>query len=170
MNDLWNNRTHMMARWIRLGPVEQQVFDGAYAALALAQARSAPPILLWAEEAARYPFALIAPLKFAPGRRERWFSWALASAVATYRQFGVPAYLDNELYLHGRNIADSSVSAIGECAVVASSFLMRFPRSCVATPSFELEQAFRLRLEAQHGWQFEHSWPNAPETLKYAVV
>jgi hypothetical protein len=111
MNDLWNNRTHMMARWIRLGPVEQHVFDGAYAALALAQARSAPPILLWAEEAARYPFALIAPLKFAPGRRERWFSWALASAVATYRQFGVPAYLDNELYLHGRNIADSSVSA-----------------------------------------------------------
>jgi hypothetical protein len=40
---------------------------------------------------------------------------------------------------------------------------MRFPGSCVATPSFELEQAFRLRLEAQHGWQFDHSWPTELE-------
>ena len=154
----------MMARWIRLGAVERKAFDAACLALAQAQARSAPPILLWAEEAAYYPFALIAPLKFAPGRQSRWFSWALAPVVATYRQFGVPAYLDDEIRLHGRNIADSSVSAIGECAVGASSFLMRFPGNCVATPSFELEQAFRLRLEAQHGWPFEHSWPNAPET------
>ena len=47
----------------------------------------------------------------------------------------------------------------------ASSFLMRFPGSCVATPSFELEQAFRMRLEAQHGWQFDHSWPTQPECI-----
>jgi hypothetical protein len=157
----------MMARWMRLGAVQRPVFDAACASLALAQARSAVPILLWAEEAAYYPFALIAPLKFAPGRRTRWFSWALAPAVATYRQFGIPAYLDDEIRLHGRTIADSSVTAIGECAVAASSFLMRFPGNCVATPSFELEQAFRLRLEAQHGWQFEHSWPNAPETARH---
>jgi len=75
----------------------------------------------------------------------------------------VPAYLDGELYLHGRDIAQSRVLAMGECAVIASSFLMRFPGSCVATPSFELEQAFRLRLEAQHGWQFDHSWPTELE-------
>jgi hypothetical protein len=147
--------------------MQRSVFDAACASLALAQARSAVPIVLWAEEAAYYPFALIAPLKFAPGRRTRWFSWALAPAVATYRQFGIPAYLDDEIRLHGRTIADSSVRAIGECAVAASSFLMRFPGNCVATPSFELEQAFRLRLEAQHGWQFEHSWPNAPEIARY---
>lgn len=160
----------MMARWMRLGAVERAVFDAAVAALALAQARAAPPILLWSEEAAYYPFALIAPLKFAPGRRARWFSWGLASAVATYRQFGVPAYLDDELRLHGRNIAHSSVLEVGECAVVVSSFLMRFPGNCIATPSFELEQAFRLRLEAQHGWQFEHSWPNASEAARHAVA
>ena len=153
----------MTARWIRLGALGQREFDAAYASLAAVQSRTAAPILLWAEEAARYPFALIAPLKFAPGRKDRWLSWGLASAVATYRQFGVPAYLDGEIYLHGRDIASSKVAAIGECAVIASSFLMRFPQSCVATPSFELEQAFRLRLEAQHGWTFDFSWPSARE-------
>ena len=160
----------MAARWIRLGTVGQQEFNATYAAIASAQARSAPPILVWSEEAARYPFALIAPLKFAPGRRERWLSWGLASAVATYRQFGVPAYLDDELYLHGRNIAQTRVALLGECAVLASSFLMRFPGNCVATPSFELEQAFRLRLEAQHGWQFDSSWPSAPERPSVPTV
>ena len=153
----------MKARWIRLGSIGQAQFDAAHASIALAQPRSAPPVLLWGEEAARYPFALVAPLKYAPGRVQRWLSWGLAAAVATYRQFGVPAYLDDELYLHGRDIAQSRVIALGECAVIASSFLMRFPGSCVATPSLELEHAFRLRLEAQHGWQFDHSWPTAPE-------
>jgi hypothetical protein len=46
---------------------------------------------------------------------------------------------------------------------IRSAFLLQFPGSCVATPSRELEQAFRLRLEAQHGWQFDHSWPTEPE-------
>jgi len=159
----------MLARWIRLGALAQREFDSAYASLAAVQPRSAPPILLWGEEAARYLFALIAPLKFVPGRKDRWLSWGLASAVATYRQFGVPAYLDGEIYLHGRDIAASKVSPIGECAVIASSFLMRFPESCVATPSFELEQAFRLRLEAQHGWCFDSSWPSAREATSLAA-
>jgi hypothetical protein len=160
----------MQARWIRLGALGQREFDAACASLAAVQSRAAPPILLWAEEAARYPFALIAPLKFAPGRKDRWLSWGLASAVATYRQFGVPAYLDAEIYLHGRDIAQSKAAAIGECAVITSSFLMRFPQSCVATPSFELEQAFRLRLEAQHGWSFDSSWPNPRETQSIGAV
>ena len=159
----------MSARWIRLGALSQSEFDRACSSLAAVQARSAPPIVLWAEEAARYPFALIAPLKHVPGRRDRWLSWGLASAVATYRQFGVPAYLDGELFLHGRDIAKSSVAALGECAVIASSFLMRFPGNCVATPSFELEQAFRLRLEAQHGWSFDFSWPSATEAVSLAA-
>ena len=47
--------------------------------------------------------------------------------------------------------------------MIASSFLTRFPAQCVATPSRELEQAFRLRLEAQHGWQFDNSWPTEPK-------
>ena len=103
----------MKARWIRLGAVAQQEFDAAHAAIAAAQPRDAAPVLLWAEEAARYPFALIAPLKFAPGRPQRWLSWGLAAVVATYRQFGVPAYLDGELFLHGRDIARSRAAARG---------------------------------------------------------
>ena len=157
----------MKARWIRLGTMEQQQFDAACITLAAAQPRDAAPVLVWGAHldpgAARYPFALVVPLKFAPGRVQRWLSWGLAAAVATYRQFGVPAYLNDELFLHGRNIAQSRASAIGDCAVISSSFLMRFPGSCVATPSRELEHAFRLRLEAQHGWEFDHSWLSAPE-------
>jgi hypothetical protein len=158
----------MKARWIRLGAIGQRDFDDAYASLAAAQSRDALPILLWGEEAARYPFALIAPLKCAPGRVRRWLSWGLAAAVATYRQFGVPAYLDGEIFLHGRDIAQSRALAVEECAVIASSFLMRFPGSCVATPSRELENAFRLRLEAQHGWEFDHSWPTDVEATRPA--
>jgi hypothetical protein len=159
----------MVARWIRLGALAQRQFDAACAALAAVQARTGAPILLWAEEAARFPFALIAPLKHAPGRRDRWLSWGLASVVATYRQFGVSAYLDGEIFLHGRDIAHTRVAAVGECAVIASSFLMRFPDRCVATPSFELEQAFRLRLEAQHGWTFDFSWPTVSEATSLAA-
>jgi len=151
----------MMARWIRLACPE---FDSACARLAQAQAGGAAPIVAWAQGDARHLFALIAPLKYAPGRRKRWFSWAAAPAAATYRQFGLPAYLEGEaLWLHGRKIADGAVSAIGECAVIASSFLARFPPR-------ELEQAFRLRLEAQHGWQFDTSWPSEAETLRYAIA
>jgi hypothetical protein len=159
----------MAARWMRYGPAAQREFDAAYAALAIVQPASAAPIVLWSEEAARYPFALIAPRRLAPGRESRWLSWGLAAAVATYRQFDVPAYLDGEIYLHGRDIAASRVAAIGECVVIASSFLMRFPGRCVATPSFELEQAFRLRLEAQHGWSFDFSWPSARESTSLAA-
>jgi hypothetical protein len=151
----------MMARWIRLDWPE---FESACARLALAQAGGAAPIVAWAQGDARHLFALVAPLKHAPGRRKRWFSWAAAPAAATYRQFGLPAYLEGEaLWLHGRKIADGAVSAIGECAVIASSFLARFPPR-------ELEQAFRLRLEAQHGWQFDTSWPSEAETLRYAIA
>jgi hypothetical protein len=132
--------------------------------LAAVQSSSAAPALLWAQEETQYLFALIAPRKLAPGRATRWLSWALSPAIATYRQFGLAAYLEDEaVYLHGRLIAGASVRAVGECAVVASSFLLQFPAKCVAMPSRDLEDAFRIRLEAQHGWQFDHSWPTAPE-------
>jgi hypothetical protein len=159
----------MKARWIRIGAVAQREFDATYASIAAVQGSRSAPVLVWGAslpgDAARYPFALIAPLKHAPGRPQRWLSWGLAAVAATYRQFGVPAYLDGELYLHGRDIAQSRAQAMGECAVIASSFLMRFPGNCVTTPSRELEEAFRLRLEAQHGWQFDHSWPTELECI-----
>ena len=161
----------MLARWIRSGQVGPGEFDAASLRLAVAQPRHAAPILLWGEAAASYPFALIAPQRFAPGKRWRWAAWALAAAVAAYRQFGVRAYLqDDALWLHGQRVAETSVALAGECVVVASAFLMSFPSSCVATPSRELEQAFRLRLEAQHGWQFEHSWPSGAELPALAAA
>ncbi|HEX5476401.1 MAG TPA: hypothetical protein VFX09_00925 [Burkholderiales bacterium] len=161
----------MRARWIRLGAAEPPQFEAATARLAAAQSRLSAPILLWGEAAAHYPFALIAPLRLAPGRRARWSAWGLAPAVATYRQFRLPAYLnEGELWLHGRRIGVASAAPLGECVVIASSFMMKFPGSCAATPSAELEQAFRLRLEAQHGWQFDHSWPSRPEALRYALA
>ena len=154
----------MMARWIRLGAVQAQDFEPLYTRLAEVQPASAAPVLLWAQCESEYLFALAAPRRLAPGRVARWVSWALAPAIATYRQFGLAAYLEDEsIWLHGRRIAGSRVRAIGECAVVASSFLVQFPAQCVAMPSRDLEDAFRIRLEAQHGWQFDHSWPTAPE-------
>ena len=152
----------MMARWIRLGALEPLDFESLYASVAVAQPQAAAPALLWAQAETAYLFALIAPRRLAPGRFARWLSWGLAPAVATYRQFGLAAYLEGEaIWLHGRRIAESSVRTVGECAVVASSFLLRFPAACLPMPSRELEDAFRLRLEAQHGWQFDHSWLGA---------
>jgi len=161
----------MLARWIRTGRLDLPGFETAWARLAVAQSRHAAPILLWGEGEASYPFALIAPLRLLPGKRWRWAPWGLAAAVAAYRQFGVPAYLnDGELWLHGRRIAETAVETIGECVGIRSAFLLQFPASCVATPSRELEQAFRLRLEAQHGWQFEHSWPSGAERPALAAA
>ena len=156
----------MKARWIRFGGPSRLEFAELCARLAAAQSRAAAPILAWAAQDEVFRFALIAPFKFVPGRTTRWLPWALAPAVATYRQFGVPAYLDGgAVWLHGRCIAEGCARAIGECALVASSFPGHFPSQCVATPSAALEHAFRLRLEAQHGWQFDHSWPTQHEAL-----
>ena len=161
----------MMARWIRLGAIEPFDFRAAYSALAAAQSPLARPILLWGQADRQYLFALIAPRRIAPGRETRWVSWALASAIAAYRQFGLPAYLEGEsICLHGQKIATATIASIGECVVVACGFLRRFPAKCTPTPSAEMEEAFRLRLEAQHGWQFDHSWPSEHETPKYAVA
>src|SRR5687768_1358968 len=131
----------MMARWIRLGAVRAQDFEPLYTRLAQVQPSGAVPVLLWAQCESEYLFALAAPRRLAPGRVARWVSWALAPAIATYRQFGLAAYLEDEcIWLHGRRIAGSRVCAIGECAVVASSFLLQFPAQCVAMPSRRSEE------------------------------
>jgi len=149
-----------------MGPLE---FDTACTRLAAAQRGDSPPVLAWGQAERQYLFALVAPRKRAPGRSTRWLSWGLTAAIATYRQFGYAAYLDGDgIWLYGRKIGEATVRTVGECAVIASSFLLRFPEACVITPTAELEQAFRLRLEAQHGWQFDHSWPTEPETAHYA--
>lgn len=161
----------MRARWIRFGALDATAFEAACVRLAGAQSGDAQPVLAWGEAGSEYLFALIAPRRLAPGIERRWLAWGLAPAVATYRQFGLPAYLDAEgIALHGTLIARATARTLGECAVVAASFLARFPAKCVATPSIELEHAFRQRLEAQHGWEFDHSWPTAPEGARYALA
>ena len=137
-------------------------FESAVARLAAQQDARATPILAWAETGPHYLFALIAPRRLAPGRPKRWLAWALAPAVATYRQYGLSACLDEGISLHGAQIAAASVREIGECVVIASSFLARFPTWSGPMPSRELEDAFRLRLEAQHGWEFDHAWLAEP--------
>ena len=152
----------MMARWIRLYAIEPLDFEALCARLAAEQGREASPLLLWARAQEQFLFALIAPRRLAPGRVARWLSWGLAPAVATYRQFGLPAYLEADaIWLHGRRIAEGSARSIGDSALIASSFLLQFPGARAPVPSHELEEAFRLRLEAQHGWQFETSWLGA---------
>lgn len=117
--------------------------------------------LVWVDEN-QYVFVLIAPRRHAPGRPARWFSWALAPVIATYRQFGLRAYQnENDLWLDGRRVAGSAASSIGECAVVASSFLLRFPFEGVADhasgPSTEFRTWLREGLSlamtewAEHG-------------------
>ena len=169
------------ARWIRSAPVGHYDLNAACIGLALAQHARAAPIVFWARVSApvlgdprdieqnRFAFALIAPRRHAPGRRSRWCAWALAPALAAYRHFGVHAYLDDDcIFLNGGRIAECGAQAIGACAVVVSSFLPRPPGTLGEWLEPDLEGAFRTRIEAQHGWQFENSWPSKTERLAIA--
>jgi len=149
------------ARWIRLDTEGAPALRAAGAGFALAQPARAAPAVLWARAGeGRLAFALVAPLKFAPGRTRRWRSWALAPLIATYRLFGLRAYLEADaVCLSGGRIAASESMAIGECAVVVSCFLPA-QRNFMA--------AFRSRIEAQHGWQFDNSWPTVAERAAIA--
>lgn len=94
----------------------------------------------WAGSCSARSIARIAPLKFAPPRPAEWFEWGLAPAIATYRAFGLEiARCKEDLWLDERKIAGSSAATIEKCAVLASSFLLRFPvehfARCIASPS-----------------------------------
>lgn len=155
----------LAARWIRLPTSSDAALRAAFAGFAQVQAARASPAVLWARnEEGHFAYALIAPLRLAPGRRWRWRAWALAPSIATYRQFGARAYLDcDEVCLSGRTIAVSEAVAVGECAVIASSFLARLPQGNGDWTERTVLESLRRRIEAQHGWQFDHSWPSAAE-------
>ena len=141
------------ARWMRIAKGNTQP-----SALAAAQPAAADPILLWLREAGECAFALIAPLRLAPGRTWRWLAWGSMPAIATCRRFGLPAYLEGEaIWLHGRRAARLSAARVGECALIEGAF----PAPLAEEPG--LEAAFRERIEAQHGWQFDTAWPTGPE-------
>lgn len=84
-----------------------------------------------------------------------WFDALLAPMQATFRSFGLEVeQRDRDLWLQGRKIAGSGAATIGEAAVIASSFLIDFPRArfanCIASPSVGfnrwLEDALRLSM------------------------
>lgn len=132
------------------------------AALASAQCAAADPIVLWMHGGGGSAFALIAPQRLAPGRARRWAAWGAMPAVATCRQYGLPAYLqDAAIWLHGKEVANVSAGLVGECAVIEASF----PQHLAAAPG--LEAAFRARIEAQHGWRFDTAWPVGEEDRQW---
>jgi lipoate-protein ligase A len=94
---------------------------------------------VWVDES-QYCYVLVVPLARAPRRPADWFEWGLRPAISTYRRFGLDVSLvDQDLWLDGRKIAGSGAATLGACAVLASSFLMRFPASrfarCLRAPS-----------------------------------
>jgi lipoate-protein ligase A len=92
-------------------------------------------------------YALVVPLVHAPLRPADWYAWALAPAIATFRAFGLAAERRAEdLWLAGRKIAGSGAATIGRSAVVASSFLLRFPRERFARVVAAHSAGFRARL------------------------
>ena len=158
------------ARWIRLEANAAVALRAVYAAFAQAQPSRAMPAVLWARAVeGGFRFALVVPLRLAPGRAVRWRSWALAPLIATYRGFGLRAYLDGDcVCLSGRRIAHSEATAVGCCAVIDSGFLPRLPEARVDWTERNLVDAFRARIEAQHGWQFDSSWPSVAEQAAIA--
>ena len=164
------------ARWVRLGPIGPQALLASCAGMASDRGPCAAPVVLWARATApvvsdlirveehHYAYALIVPLRLAPGRRTRWRAWGLTPALAAYRQFGLHAYLDGDaMCLDGRRIGESGIREMGGCALIASSFLPQSPQARSRWTARDLETVFRGRIEAQHGWQFDNAWPSADE-------
>jgi hypothetical protein len=146
----------ILARWIRMEQTCRGSLRTAVAGFAQAQRARAAPAVLWAwAEEGRIACALVAPLKFAPGRTRRWAAWTLAPLVASYRLFGLRAYFEADaVYASGGRIASCESMCIGECAVVVS---------CFPPVHADFMAAFRNRIEAQQGWQFDNSWPSEEE-------
>ena len=140
------------ARWIRLEARDERDFRAACDGFARAQRARSAPAVLWARDIG---LALVVPVKFAPGRPQRWRAWGLAPLVAAFRQAGLRAYLEDDgLWLGGRRIASGEARAEGGCVVIAARF---------ATPEARFLEKLRERIESQHGWQFDHAWPSTAE-------
>lgn len=153
----------LSARWMRIAPAHDDDCRAIYAALAQVQPAVAAPIVTWRQGRERNDFAFIVPRRHAPVRPARRAAWALSPALATCRYFGLSAYLcGDDLRLHGQRLAGSTIEWIGECMVAASSLAIPFP------VERHVEDLFRARIEAQHDWQFETSWPTPAEANNVA--
>ena len=148
------------ARWIRMDRESAAMLRAAFHAFARAQSRHSMPAVLWGRAGeSECACALVAPLKFAPGRRQRWPAWALAPLVAAWRRHGVRACLEADgVSLAGERIAACESGASGDCTLIICSFdwLER-----------DFMETLRGLIESQYGWQFDHCWPSATE--RYAM-
>ena len=167
----------------------------AGAALSHVQARDSAPIVLWSRfgaaqgDDAQFGFAFIVPVHLAPGKTVRWPAWALSPAVATYREFGLRAYLSGaDICVQGSQMGSSRAERVNACAVVAARLRTHVREGAApargaefrawlreglglaqtqwgedALPERAFEAALRARIEAQHEWQFENSWPDPAE-------
>lgn len=101
---------------------------------------------VWVDEL-QLSYALVAPLASVSPRHADWYAWALGPAIATFRRFGLAVERHAEdLWLDGRKIAGSGAATIGRSAVVASSFLMHFPRARFARAIAAASPRFGTRL------------------------
>ena len=120
---------------------------------------------VWVDEH-QLSYAIIARLAIAPQRHEDWYRWALAPAIATFGAFGLAVHsIREDLWLGGRKIAGSGAATLERSAVVASSFLLRFPRerfaSAMASPSAGYRNCVREGLAAaMTDWESETGRPD----------
>jgi|AP12_2_1047962.scaffolds.fasta_scaffold14141_2 lipoate-protein ligase A len=101
---------------------------------------------VWVDEM-QLSYAIVAPLESAPLRHVDWYEWALGPAIATFRCLGLAVERQAEdLWIAGRKIAGSGAATIGRSAVVASSFLLHFPRARFTHAVAATSRGFRTRL------------------------
>jgi lipoate-protein ligase A len=123
---------------------------------------------VWIDES-QHCLILIAPRALAPPRPADWFEWGLAPVVATYRHFGLQAVRrEQDVWLAGRKIAGSGAATIGQSAVFASSFLLRFPGEKFARCMHSASPGFRDWLmsglrQTMTDWQSHRPPPAAAE-------
>ena len=149
------------ARWIRIDAQGLPAMQAACAAFAGAQGADAAPAVLWTRlSEGRHAYGIVAPLKHVPGRRLRWRAWALAPLVAAYRRLGLSAYHDaDRICRSGQPITDVNAAQAGACAVIVADF---------TAWGADFIDCLRQRIEAQHGWQFDHSWLSPEERAAIA--
>jgi len=146
--------------------------------------------------ATEFGFAFIVPVHLAPGKSARWPAWVLSPALAAYREFGLRAYLNGaDICAHGHRIAASRIERVNGCAVAAANLKACFDEAPAqergaafrawlregvglaltqlgddALSERSFESVLRARIEAQHEWQFENSWPDAVERQAIAAA
>jgi lipoate-protein ligase A len=127
---------------------------------------------VWIDER-QHCHVLVVPLSLAPRRPADWYDWGLRPAVATYRRFGIAVVrVEEDLWLDGRKIAGSGAATLGACAVLASSFLIRFPAGrfarCMRSPSATYREWLAAGLAAtMTDWE-SHQRPPRPAVLRRA--